>query len=188
MCIRDRLSGVGPQEHLNELGIKTIQNLNVGKNLQDHMLMTGLVITYNITKSNNLVRSMFEFLTESSGILGNVGMLNEQIFINTGLDSKADIQFHILDFSINSQNVMKPIVKKALGFKPEIATFFLELIKNSSLSMAMPTLLRPKSKGEILLESQDPLKHPKIISGYLTHNDDIETYLKSCLLYTSRCV
>lgn len=36
------LSGVGPGEHLQRLGIPVLQNLRVGDNLQDHVGMFGL--------------------------------------------------------------------------------------------------------------------------------------------------
>ena len=39
------LSGVGPEDHLNSLGIPVIQNLPVGDNLQDHIALGGMVFT-----------------------------------------------------------------------------------------------------------------------------------------------
>lgn len=41
------LSGVGPAEHLAELGIPVIQNLRVGYNLQDHSVVNGLDFQVN---------------------------------------------------------------------------------------------------------------------------------------------
>lgn len=42
----------------------------------------------------------------------------------------------------------------------------------------IPTLLRPRSKGFIELSSSDPLAYPRIVSNYLTSNEDIELLLK----------
>lgn len=39
------LSGVGPKEHLDEFNIKTLSDLRVGFNLQDHATMPALVFT-----------------------------------------------------------------------------------------------------------------------------------------------
>lgn len=39
------LSGVGPAEHLNSLGIPVLSNLRVGDNLQDHIALGGMVFT-----------------------------------------------------------------------------------------------------------------------------------------------
>ena len=54
-------------------------------------------------------------------------------------------------------------------------------------------LSRPKSRGEILLQSSDPKIYPKIVSNYLTDQEDINSFLRiirfgeleNCLLYTS---
>ena len=40
------LSGIGPGAHLNEVGIRVIRDLpGVGKNLQDHLCLTGFKCT-----------------------------------------------------------------------------------------------------------------------------------------------
>lgn len=36
------LSGVGPRKHLNKLGIKTVKDLKVGENLQDHVFFSRI--------------------------------------------------------------------------------------------------------------------------------------------------
>lgn len=43
------LSGVGPKEHLSELGIQTIVDLPVGYNLQDHVTFSGNAFIVNTT-------------------------------------------------------------------------------------------------------------------------------------------
>lgn len=45
------LSGVGPREHLEELGIPVIQDLKVGYNLQDHAAVNGLEFLINKPES-----------------------------------------------------------------------------------------------------------------------------------------
>lgn len=39
------LSGVGPADHLNSLGIPVLSDLRVGDNLQDHIALGGMVFT-----------------------------------------------------------------------------------------------------------------------------------------------
>jgi len=41
------LSGVGPSQHLEELGIPVIKDLKVGYNLQDHVSMAALAFLIN---------------------------------------------------------------------------------------------------------------------------------------------
>ena len=55
MC---HISGVGPADHLSELGIPVHQNLPVGYNLQDHY-GTG-ALTFTISQPVSLVQTRFE--------------------------------------------------------------------------------------------------------------------------------
>lgn len=41
------LSGIGPADHLKELNIPVVQDLQVGYNLQDHVGLSGLVFLVN---------------------------------------------------------------------------------------------------------------------------------------------
>lgn len=41
------LSGVGPADHLNSLGIPVLSNRRVGDNLQDHIALGGMVFTFD---------------------------------------------------------------------------------------------------------------------------------------------
>ncbi len=52
------LSGIGPAEHLQKLGINVLQNSRVGDNLQDHVGMTGL--TFLIDKPVSIVQNRFQ--------------------------------------------------------------------------------------------------------------------------------
>lgn len=54
------LSGIGPAEHLQKIGINVVQNLRVGDNLQDHVGMTGL--TFLIDKPVSIVQNRFQVL------------------------------------------------------------------------------------------------------------------------------
>ena len=45
------LSGVGPADHLNSLGIPVLANLQVGSNLQDHVANGGMIFTIDKVSS-----------------------------------------------------------------------------------------------------------------------------------------
>lgn len=49
------LSGIGPREHLQRLGIRVLQDLRVGDNLQDHVGMFGL--TFIVDKPVAIVQN-----------------------------------------------------------------------------------------------------------------------------------
>ena len=71
------LSGIGPNEHLSQLGIPILANLPVGNNLQDHMLT---VFDYLVTNQSDVgwsselifslnIENMYQFMKNSDGPL-----------------------------------------------------------------------------------------------------------------------
>lgn len=56
------LSGIGPKQHLEEIGIPVIQNLSVGMNLQDHISFNGLTFLVNdsVTINDQRVENVFD--------------------------------------------------------------------------------------------------------------------------------
>lgn len=174
------LSGIGPKEHLEKIGIDVINNLKVGENLQDHMLMTGVLLSFNFSKTvRSKSEEMFDFLLHSSGRFTNIGLLSLAFFINAlDDDDIPEIQFHQVDIDPNSKDDIEFLTTQSYNMKKEIANSYLEANKDRYLVLSMPTLMRPKSKGRILLNSKNPEENPRIITGYLTHEDDIKIFLK----------
>lgn len=50
--------------------------------------------------------------------------------------------------------------------------------RNIGTFTVLPILVRPKSKGTIRLQSDDPFDPPLIDPNYLDHPDDVKTMLK----------
>lgn len=68
------LSGIGPAEHLTEMGIPVIQDLRVGQNLQDHNSLSSLtyLVDYDITLSDLRAQrpvNVFDYLFNNDGPL-----------------------------------------------------------------------------------------------------------------------
>lgn len=57
------ISGIGPQEHLQDLGIPVVHNLRVGDNLQDHVGMAGL--TFLVDKPVSIVQNRLQVRREN---------------------------------------------------------------------------------------------------------------------------
>ncbi|KAF2367254.1 Glucose-methanol-choline oxidoreductase N-terminal [Trinorchestia longiramus] len=102
------LSGVGPRKHLQHHGIRVIQDLPVGYNLQDHIGVGGLVFTIN--QEVSLVQNRYENLPSvlryslfGSGPLTVLGGVEGVGFVNTKLvnasDDWPDIEFHFVSGS-----------------------------------------------------------------------------------------
>ena len=169
------LSGVGPQEHLEEIGIKpVISNLKVGENLQDHLIFLGAV--FNIKQSEyyqmspaRLLDIYYHYLTRRTGPLSTQLGTTVSGFIKTKLteDERPDLQFHFLVVLANDTTAVN-LVSHIMGFPEEGTKSLLEIASYSDFYFIVPTLIRPKSKGKLLLRSQSPYEHPKIFAGYLS--------------------
>ena len=51
-------------------------------------------------------------------------------------------------------------------------------VQNDKRFTIFPTLIHPKSRGTITLQSRDPFDYPVIDPNYLSHPDDLATLIK----------
>ncbi|XP_069679705.1 glucose dehydrogenase [FAD, quinone]-like isoform X2 [Periplaneta americana] len=180
------LSGIGPQDHLQEMGVNPIiQNLSVGENLQDHIIFYGSV--FNIRDSNVCELSKnqdlyYNFLTKRSGMLTNIVATAITGNIKTNIsatDDRPDLQLYFLVISANDTESVN-IVSYVFGFDDATNRSIHELSQHADLLILAPALMRPESRGRILLKSTDPFEHPRIYPGYFSDhgNKDINTFLQ----------
>ncbi len=95
-----------------------------------------------------------------------------------------DIQVHFvpvtLDLELSRNFNLKPEVYEQY-FKPHVSD-------GQQWTVAyLPTLLHPKSKGEITLASRDPLAHPIINPNYLSEKEDVRKLVEACKLAEKIC-
>jgi choline dehydrogenase-like flavoprotein len=158
------LSGIGPAAHLGAMGIKTRVDLPVGKNLQDHL---GSYMTYTRPKPGAFHREMrFDRMAVSMirAYLHGTGPATVvpgglHAFIKTRPElAVPDIEFMFRGTSHHPH----------LWF-PWVYPAFLDGFG------IRPTLLHPDSRGEVLLNSPDPLAPPRIIYNFFTSPNDLPT-------------
>ncbi|XP_043664633.1 fatty acid synthase-like [Vespula pensylvanica] len=98
------LSGIGPKEHLEELGIPVLSDLRVGDNLQDHVGLGGLSFTVDepITLKRDRLQTLpiiLNYAINNKGPLTTPG-IEALAFINSKYADPSgvypDIQFHFL--------------------------------------------------------------------------------------------
>ncbi|KAF5303562.1 hypothetical protein FQR65_LT08163 [Abscondita terminalis] len=65
------LSGIGPKSHLQDLGIPVVQDLDVGKNLMDHLVLSNTEFTSNYTEVNTDFEKNLEDYLKGKGVLTN---------------------------------------------------------------------------------------------------------------------
>ncbi|XP_053617635.1 glucose dehydrogenase [FAD, quinone] [Plodia interpunctella] len=175
------LSGVGPKEHLKEVGINVIHDSpGVGKNLQDHIAVGGIVfrIDYPISlvmnRLVNINSALRYAVTEDGPLTSSIG-LEVVAFINTKYANKTedwpDVEFMMTSCSTPSDGGTQ--VKKAHSLTDEFYNEVFSEINNKDIFGIFPMMLRPKSRGFIKLKSKNPFDYPLMYHNYLTHPDDV---------------
>ncbi|MGB5695521.1 MAG: GMC family oxidoreductase N-terminal domain-containing protein [Polyangiales bacterium] len=166
------LSGIGPADHLREHGIGVVVDLaGVGRNLHDHLFVP---LTYRAPTSlhRGTVAHFFAgMLREYS--LGNSWFGRTVFEAGAFVESRAggrlpDIQIHTLPWGYPTPNQDGPE-------RPDID-------KGRCLTV-MPTLIYPKSRGEVLLKSNDPADAPSIDPHFLEDPEDLSlliTAIRKC--------
>ncbi len=159
-----QLSGLGPAALLQRFGISVIADMpEVGANLQDHY--NGRLV-YQSTEAftlndvvNNFGRGMIEalrFLFLRKGFL-TMGASYAAGFLRTDPAlSRPDIQAGLMLFSADKAGA--------------------DLHRFSGFSMLV-RLLRPESRGDVLIQSADPLHAPAVRPNYLASAKDREVLL-----------
>ncbi|MDT7513787.1 GMC family oxidoreductase [Rhodoferax mekongensis] len=160
------LSGVGPAEHLREHGIPVRHVLpGVGQNLQDHVTTVLIYRTqhqqetlgFSLKGALNMVKSVFEWKAKRTGWI-TTNVAESQAFMKTRPDVEApDIQLAFCTGIVDDHTR-----KAHLGHGYTLHV----------------TLMRPKSRGSVTLQSAKPTDAPRIDPAYLQDPDDLETLVR----------
>ena len=158
------LSGIGPSEHLRQMGIACVADLPVGKNLQDHI---GAYMTYS-RKSPGVFHGEMRFDRMAVSMLmayfhgsgpATVVPGGLHAFVKTRPElAVPDIEFMFRGTS-HHPHLWFPFVYPAFADGYGIR----------------PTLMHPDSRGEITLRSSDPREAPRISYNFLTAPNDLPT-------------
>ncbi|WP_326553381.1 GMC family oxidoreductase [Micromonospora sp. NBC_01813] len=151
------LSGIGPAERLAAAGVPVLADLpEVGRNLQDHPAIY-LVFTHDepvSLLSAGEESNVRQFEADGSGPLSS-NVPEAGGFVRTQSDLAApDVQYHVLPVMF---------VECALGESAEHGISF------------GPCVLRPASRGEVSLASDDPTAKPRIRHQYYEEPADLRT-------------
>ncbi|XP_063541122.1 glucose dehydrogenase [FAD, quinone]-like [Cydia strobilella] len=173
------LSGIGPKKHLEEKKIIPIINLLVGQNLQDHIFFPiYLTIKETIPISPEAFNLfVMQYILTRTGPLSTIGVTDFMSFINTRDNSIPNVQFHHMYIPKNDQLMLKIYMNKT-GYKAEVTEAVAKLNKDYELIGLYPTLLHPKSKGEVLLADNNPTSKPIIKPHYFKSPDDIKQLIE----------
>jgi choline dehydrogenase len=157
------LSGIGPAEKLQALGIDIVADLpGVGQNLQDHPTVavtgedpTGTAFAMTPRSLPRLAIDVLDYMFRRRGQLGT-NLVETGGFVRTKPDvPNPDLQFTVM-----------PMVRDMTHILPRDHGFGVYL-----------TILRPKSRGSIELVSADPEAKPRLHPHFLEDEDDIAILL-----------
>ena len=183
-------SGIGPAEHLRDVGIEPVADLPVGKNLQDHLMVPLVFLLPNVSVTSGLtatVQNKMTFPNILRYILFKTGPLTStpiegNLFHRTSLatDQRQDLQLLYqggapIGRNADDLNYIPLLAKSYFGPQTEK-----EMVSVSGFFM-VAVGLHPKSIGDIRLDRRP--RAPTLISpNYLDHQDDVETLLEGIRL------
>jgi choline dehydrogenase len=157
------LSGVGPAQHLQDMGIPVIRDLPaVGSNLHDHF---NTYLSWRCTRAitlNDLENSWSRKI--SAGV--RYGLFRSGPMASNGIHAglftrsdprleRPDLQINLLEWSTRERTKDRMVPHAFPGF---------------TLS---PVHLRPDGRGTVRLDSPDPLAPPRILFDFLRTEYDI---------------
>lgn len=171
------LSGIGPQKHLSDLGIRVRKNLPVGKSLLDHVT-TLFIFSSNISSTQSTEQSVRDFLK------GDGPLTRPQSFDGFGwlkttveqIDNYPDLE--VLFSNISGSRVSQ----RFYGWTDE--TFNAIDVKVPNPLAIVFNFLNTKSIGTLKLKSANPFDYPLIDANILSDPDDhdIESLYQGWLL------
>lgn len=162
------LSGIGPQDQLECLGIPVIRNLPVGKTLRERT-MTTLVFSSNVTCTESIEKSVKDFLNRQ-GFLTRPSTFDAVGWFKT---QDQDGNYPNIEYLFNNISGADT-AKRFFGWSDETFNALTVNVHNLFAIFLFP--LNTKSIGTVKLKSADPFDYPVIDSNILSDNEnrDIE--------------
>jgi choline dehydrogenase-like flavoprotein len=160
------LSGIGPADHLRELGIDVVAALPVGDNLQDHL--KGVLLWKRREPEGPLHR----FLR-----FDRVALAFAQAYL-FGTGPAAKMPLGIQAFIKTSPELEVPDLEFMLRTAPITAQpYFPGVLPTYTDAFGIdPVILHPESRGTVRLQSIDPLAPVRIRYNYLSAPADIAKF------------
>ena len=164
------LSGVGPADQLKAQGVAPVADLPVGQNLHDHLFVPLTFLAPTAIHRGTAWHFFGGMIAES--IKGDTWfartVFDAMAFVKSSrANGVPDLQIHCLPWAYPSGNQDRP-VRPVVDTRPALTV--------------MPTLIYPKSRGELRLTSSDPTVSPHIDPHFLDEPDDARHLLEGVKL------
>jgi choline dehydrogenase-like flavoprotein len=154
------LSGIGPQAHLDEMGIAMrVHSPGVGENFQDHLSASVYAQTrepVSLLGHDRGLRALghgLKYLANRSGLLSS-NVVESGAFVDATGCGRPDVQFHVVPALVGDIDRLPP--------------------SGHGISIN-PCALRPRSRGQLRLKSADPMQEVSLKANYLSDAHDLRT-------------
>jgi len=177
------LSGVGPTDHLNEMGIKIQHSLPVGEGLVDPIMTDGMIYTIDdaVSSINNYkargLLTLTDFLVFGAGQLSSTGVEGVGFFNSRKQpesDKRPHLQIMLWPMPLASDDAQQQTSINTFNYVKKYFTSVHGGMSDKQGLLLMPVLLHPRSTGSVRLESTDPHAKPLIHPNYLEHIQDLD--------------
>lgn len=180
------LSGIGPRNHLKDMGIHVISDLPVGSNLQDHLFTYLGPFFVDPPRSNLLDRDLtfqriYDYKIDGSGPLSSslfqaAGMISSKSAKSAGNWNWPDIM--LLCSSMGAHQSFPRDISHAFNLSPEIMSkYYAHAVGKDSFFIAVAAA-RPFARGSVSLEKRDPYAAPSIDPRYLEDDHDLHVMME----------
>lgn len=177
------LSGIGPAEHLQSLGIRVVNDLKVGYNLQDHIFLLNFYAKVNVSVAPFAETDPFYYYLSRRNDLFALSFLDLLLFSDTRKDQPddyPDLEFHFFGSPPGNQFVAAYL--ESVNLKTDLIKEVVVKNRDSYLISFLPKLLRPLSRGRVFLSTSSPFVAPGIENGYLVEEEDVNTLVRGMKL------
>jgi choline dehydrogenase-like flavoprotein len=177
------LSGIGPAEHLQQLGVKVIKDLPVGKTMYDHIGVLGPIFTVD-----RPIDQIVSF--ESIANLQNMALFwsGKGPFTTNGVESLLYMRTNLSsidDVSVPDIEVMQSMVSMSFdttlasrrAFRLTDTTYdsVYKPLQNKRTFQYLVINIHPRSKGYMKLNVTNPQGHPLFYANFLDDDRDLES-------------
>jgi len=153
------LSGIGPKEHLDSLGIKTLCDLRVGDNLQEHPAFAGLNFVVNKTVGlvpdrfyRNIFDELFRLYERKSwmSVLPTEGVGYVKTKYNKNIGDLPDIEYIFLPTSLAAESGLGgSIGRRSMGVPDKLYYNMYKGALNKDSWSIWLMLMYPESRGQV---------------------------------------
>lgn len=175
------LSGIGPADHLKEIGIPVLQDLPVGDGLKEHVGMHGLTFLINqrvnlapLSVFQGIVINALKYFLTSSGVLKTLGCEGVG-YVKTKYSNlsraQPDIELVFIPSAFNTDAGV--LLRKTFAVGDELYDYTYREIDGVDSFSIWPMLMYPKSQGIVRLKDGNPFNQVRIWHNFYSEGVDI---------------